>query len=304
MKRLTKTQIIGLFVIAVLACSYVLLRFLKAEDIFGSSKVYYATIDNVQGIAATVPVDIKGLKIGNIEKITYNNKTESFVIKLRVKSGYSIPKDSWFEMYTANILGNKGLRIVIGDEEKFCTEGDTLPCIIVPDMISEVGKKLEPLSQKLNEALSETAKLVANINEVMDQEGKENLKESLAKMNKSLANVEHITSGLKGKTPQIEEMVDNITRFSRTLSNNSERIDTTLANVQEVSRRLSEAEVDKTIAELNSLLAKIQDPNGSIGKLMKTDQLHNSVDSLVNNINDLIAKIKENPRKFIKISVF
>ena len=44
--------------------------------------------------------------------------------------------------------------------------------------------------------------------------------------------------------------------------------------------------------------------DGTLNKLMKNDSVYNSVDSLLNDVNDLVKKIKENPKKYLKISVF
>jgi hypothetical protein len=37
---------------------------------------------------------------------------------------------------------------------------------------------------------------------------------------------------------------------------------------------------------------------------MKNDSVYNSVDSLLIDINSLVNKIQENPKKYLKISVF
>ena len=55
---------------------------------------------------------------------------------------------------------------------------------------------------------------------------------------------------------------------------------------------------------MKNLMEKLQDPNGTIGKLMATDSMHNSLDSLVQSLNSFVEKMTENPKKFIKISVF
>ena len=67
---------------------------------------------------------------------------------------------------------------------------------------------------------------------------------------------------------------------------------------------LSKAELDKTIASLRSLCDKLQDPNGSVGKLLVSDSLHNAVNTLVNDVDKLVKSITEEPRKYIKVSVF
>ena len=64
------------------------------------------------------------------------------------------------------------------------------------------------------------------------------------------------------------------------------------------------AELDKAIVSLKNLSEKLQDPNGSVGKLLSTDSLHNSVNDLVKDIDELVERITENPKKYIRVSVF
>ena len=55
---------------------------------------------------------------------------------------------------------------------------------------------------------------------------------------------------------------------------------------------------------MRNLTESIQNPEGTVGKLLNDGSVYESVDSLVNELNDLIQKIKENPKKYMKISVF
>lgn len=304
MKLLNKTQTIGLFVIIIIIATYALIRFLKAENIFGEKSRYYASIDDVTGIAATVPVDIKGLKVGTIEKIDFNGAGRDFILTLRLKSEYRIPKDSYLEKYTANLLGNMGLRIVLGNSDECLHPSDTLRCITVPDMISEIGGKIGPISQQLQVLLTECSRLVGSLNEIMDDERKEDLRISLDKLRSSMTKLDELSGTLSSKSPQISGLIDNLNNISGTLSNNSQLMDSTLADAHKFVHSLSEANIEQTVEQLRLLAIKLQDPNGSIGKLMTTDELHNSVDSLVNSINGFIKKVEANPKKFIKISVF
>ncbi len=304
MKLLNKTQTIGLFVIIIIIATYALIRFLKAENIFGEKSRYYASIDDVTGIAATVPVDIKGLKVGTIEKIDFNGADRGFILTLRLKSEYRIPKDSYLEKYTANLLGNMGLRIVLGNSDEFLHPSDTLRCITVPDMISEIGGKIGPISQQLQVLLTECSRMVGSLNEIMDDERKEDLRISLDKLRSSMTKLDELSGTLSSKSPQISGLIDNLNNISGTLSNNSQLMDSTLADAHKFVHSLSEANIEQTVEQLRLLAIKLQDPNGSIGKLMTTDELHNSVDSLVNSINGFIKKVEANPKKFIKISVF
>jgi phospholipid/cholesterol/gamma-HCH transport system substrate-binding protein len=52
------------------------------------------------------------------------------------------------------------------------------------------------------------------------------------------------------------------------------------------------------------LLENINDPDGTVGRLLTDDSVYDSVDVLLNDVDLLIRKIQENPKKYIKISVF
>ena len=66
----------------------------------------------------------------------------------------------------------------------------------------------------------------------------------------------------------------------------------------------NEADIKGLVSSVRNLLDSINDPDGTVGKLMSDDSVYNSVDSLLINIDGLVRKIQENPRKYIKISVF
>ena len=53
-----------------------------------------------------------------------------------------------------------------------------------------------------------------------------------------------------------------------------------------------------------NLLDSINDPDGSIGKLLVDGSVYDSVEELLTDIDVLVRKIQENPKKYLKISVF
>ena len=98
--------------------------------------------------------------------------------------------------------------------------------------------------------------------------------------------------------------MDNLSAFSGKLEGLSEKVDTTITGFNGVVDQLNEADIKGLVASFKDLVENINDPDGSINKLMKDDSVYNSVDSLLNDVNILVKKIQENPRKYLKISVF
>ena len=67
--KISNSQKIGLFVIIILVGLFFALNFLKGHDLFKKSNRYYTYLPSVEGMVATSPIYIRGLKVGSIEKI-------------------------------------------------------------------------------------------------------------------------------------------------------------------------------------------------------------------------------------------
>lgn len=48
----------------------------------------------------------------------------------------------------------------------------------------------------------------------------------------------------------------------------------------------------------------MRNPEGTFGRLLSEDEIYESVSSLVEEADSLLKKIQENPKKYIRISVF
>ena len=67
----------------------------------------------------------------------------------------------------------------------------------------------------------------------------------------------------------------------------------------ESGKKLAEA-----IVEVNSLLAKFNSGNGTVGKLVSDEQLYARLADASQNLSALLADLKENPKRYINVTVF
>lgn len=302
--KLTKTQGIGIFVIVTLIGLFVAINFLRGQDIFNRQTKYFAIFDSVEGLESTGPVYIRGLKVGMIQNITYNAAKDHFVVKFAVKSDYAVPANSTAELYSSDLLGGKAIKLNLGTGEIHARENDTLKSCVAPDMLASLTGEIGPLAEKLSLVMENLNATLEGINDILDTTGRQNISEALANLNRTLDNAKGVTGNLNALSPEIKSIVENFNKLSIALEASSGNISSSLENLDKLSGELSQADIKATIESMKALVDKLQDPDGSIGKLLSTDAIHNSVDSLVNNLNTFIEKMTENPKKFIKISVF
>ena len=63
-------------------------------------------------------------------------------------------------------------------------------------------------------------------------------------------------------------------------------------------------EADKTLQELNKLVAQINAGQGTLGKLAKNDSLYNNLNKASDDLDKLMKDLRINPERYIHFSVF
>jgi len=302
--KLSRVQAIGLFVLLTLIATFAVINFLRGEDIFNRSTVYYANFEAVDGLTVTGPVYLKGLKVGMVEAIEYDMQKDNFEVKFKVKSQFNIPDNSVAEIFSADIMGSKAMRISLGDSKEYAQSGAVFASNIVPDMVTSLTSEIMPLKDEAQKLIANLNETLDNVNTMLDSSARANIQGSFANLNKTLANASELSAAINDMSPELAGIVENLQVLSEGLSQSAGDIKGSLENVNTITSQLSQAELDKTITSLRNLLEKLQNPNGSVGKILATDSLHQAVNNLINDVDELVRRITENPKKYIKVSVF
>ncbi len=302
--KISREQKIGFFAIIILTSLFFLINYLKGRDLFGESNIFYAVYENVEGLTTTGPVYIKGLKVGFVEKIKFAQERDRFIVALSVKSGYKIPDNSVAEIFSSDLLGTKSIRIDLGDSKVYLKEKDTLGASVQTSLINMLTQELIPLKDKAETLIESMNKTFVNINGVLDDKTKRDISQSIAKLESTISNIESITKNIDKQGPHIEKIINNVDSISVSLNDDSKNIKRGIKNIAEISDTLKSADIAGTINSLKNVLNKIQDPSGTVGKLLTTDSLHVQINNLLLELDKLVKNINENPKKYIKVSVF
>ncbi|MBP9019111.1 MAG: MCE family protein [Bacteroidales bacterium] len=302
--KLNKEQKIGLFAIIIAVSLYFTINYLKGKDIFGSTNTYYTVFDNVEGLSVTSPIYIKGYKVGTILEIEYLEPQEKFLVTMKVDAKYHIPQNSAAQLYSSSILGGKSIRINIVNGGKIIGERDTLRSEIEPGIIDNIAAQIIPLKDQATELIANLNKTFLSVNEVLNDQAKEQLSASISNLDRTLKSIKAIASNIEDRNPEISSIITNLDTLSFSLNKSAAALDNGLADITEVTASLKKADIEGTITSLKNVLIELNNPNGSVGKLIKTDSLHTSIDSLIRDIDVLVKNIQKDPKKYIKISVF
>lgn len=302
--KLSKQQKTGLFALLTLAALYITVNYLKGKDLFSSRNTYYAIFEDVQGLTPTGPVYMKGLKIGTIESIEYNQQKENFSVQIKISSEYKFPNSSTAEAFSSDIMGTRALRIINSQNNILMENRDTFQTSTALGLPEMLASQFNEIKEQLSSLIISSDTLINNINNTLSPQLRQELTLSIAHLRKTLSNAQTLTASLQKSVPTVERTINNIDSLTYKLNTGADHLNSTLHNTTEITAQLKEADLTATITALKNLLEKIQDPSSTTGKLLTTDSLHNSTDQLIRDLNTLIKNITEEPKRYIKISVF
>lgn len=302
--RFSKELKIGVFVVVVLTASFFLINYLRGEDIMNREIELVSQYDNVEGLVASAPVFIKGYKAGKVSEVIYQPESGNFKVTCSIKKEFAIPEDSRMTIYAVDIMGGKGVRIDLGSSEDMAKDGDMLQPAFEPGLMDGLSAGIGPLLDKVNHTLDSLGVTVSGVNRVLSEKNTASISRTVAHLERTMADVNQIVANVEGKSKELDQFVDALSAFAGKLDGIAAKVDTTMTGVKDFVGTLNESDIDSLVVSFRELLENINDPNGTIGKLLNDGSVYDSVDSLLNDVDTLVRKIQENPKKYIRISVF
>lgn len=301
---MSKELKIGLFTVTIIIVSFFLINYLRGEDIFNREIELSSRYSNIEGLVPSAPVFIKGYKAGKVSEVNYDAQTEDFEVICSIKKEFRIPSDSRMMIYSVDIMGGKGVKIDLGASDVYAEDGDVLISGFEAGLMDGLAAGIGPLMDKVNNTLDSLAVTVSGVNQLLSDKNCAHISNTLAHLERTMASVQQVSSSVEGRSEELASFVENLSSLSAKLNCIAEKADTTITGVNTIVTSISESDLQGVISSMKILLDNMNDPDGTIGKLFVDNSVYDSVDALLNDIDSLIQKIQENPKKYLRISVF
>ncbi|MDQ0592444.1 phospholipid/cholesterol/gamma-HCH transport system substrate-binding protein [Chryseobacterium ginsenosidimutans] len=289
----------------------VLFQFMKGRSLFTTDNIFYAQYENVEGLAQSSPVSINGLKVGQVDKIiprTGKDGKIDFLVKVTVDNNFEFSKNSTLEIFEPGLMSGKEMRINLMYGGQTAKDGDTLKGAFKLGTLGSLSSQVGPVKDQLQTVLHRVDSLMTNANQLVDSQNRQEIKALLSNLNKTVAALQttagSVNSLVGHNDPKLQKVLDDASVTMQTgkvtldkYGNLAESIDTKKLNA-------TIANLDATVGQLNNVVSGIDRGEGSLGKIMKDDQLYNNLNAASTNLNALIEDLKANPKKYVNFSVF
>lgn len=142
MKPYKMETIVGAFVVVGLLCiGYMTIKLGKVSLLGGDSYPLYARFSSVSGLRVGSPVEILGIEVGRIERLTIDQTKQMAVVELKIKKGVKVFDDATASIKTSGLIGDKFIKIDPGGSGDALKPGGTITETAAPlDIEDIIGK--------------------------------------------------------------------------------------------------------------------------------------------------------------------
>ena len=315
--KLSKEFKIGVVVVCAIAAFIWGINFLKGTNIFSHKYYLYALYPKVDNLIPANPLLLNGYKIGQITDISLLRKGDDtkVLVKFLLTEDIQIPKKSIARAISADLLGSKAVEVIFSKEKKYVVSGDTLIAENEQGLKESFSKQFAPIQAKAENLLGSVDSVMTVVNAILNAKMRDNIDKSFESVKKAIISLEQTAYKLDdligSEKVKISSILSSLNQVAANISKNGARIDNIINNVSTMTDSLAKANLkeavssaDKSLKELNVLLARINAGQGTLGKLAKNDSLYTNLNKSAEDLDKLLADLRLNPGRYVHISVF
>ncbi len=293
MTHLQKRAIfIGIIFIVTLTLSIAGYQYLKGNNPLKKDRYFFAIFDDIQGLDKTAPVTVNGLKVGQVTKISFNPENRKIIVRFAIENkNLKIPKGSVAQIYSMDLLGTKGLRILLSDNKTFIQTYDTLQSSLQPQPFDLLLNRLP----EIDSLLTNTSQIIEKINLTLSPQLIQTLTSSIQRLHhtitiidttidknsqlqQSLAKLNYILLQIKNQTADIQKIIQNTKNLTDTL--------------RQLKLQTSIDKLNTSLDNLNQILNSLKSGQGTAGQLLVNDTLYMRIDTFMQNLNYILDKLR------------
>jgi len=310
--KFSKEVKVGFLVTAALVGLIWGMNYLKGLEMFSNDNTYYAVYSQVDGLVPSSDVILNGVKIGQVQKIEFiKDNTGRILVTLVVKKKIFISKGSTARIVSSDLLGGRAMTILLDPNSPAAENEDTLKASVQ----TTLSDQMLPVKDKAEKLIESLDSLAIALKGFLNPDNQNSLNAGFTSLSKTLKNLEEASGSLdnmlSSDNSKLHRMISNIESITTNIKNNNESLAAALKNIALITDSLAKSNLastinnaNSTLKETNEIMAKINKGEGTMGMLINNDSLYIALEKSAVDLDKLLIDIKQNPKRYVHISVF
>ncbi|ACM92905.1 mce related protein [Nautilia profundicola AmH] len=193
---------VGVFIfLGLLSLIFLTLQVNSLQDFNKKGYTIYALIGDASGLAKKAKVKMRGVEIGSVEDLELENSHVK--LKLLIKKGVKIPKNSVVTLAQDNFLGGKYVKIIPSQSYVFYKAGDVITRYVNTTSMDDV-------MANINTAVDDIKVLIKKLNRTLDEKTIANIKETIANIKDSSITLKSVLKTADNKLPVLLDNANDL----------------------------------------------------------------------------------------------
>lgn len=319
---------IGLLALVAVALSIWGYKFIRGKNLLVKSNMYQVIYPTVDGLRVGTSVRINGVSVGSVGSIEImpEDLDKKVLVLLDLDRDIQIPKDTRAVIMATSFMGDKAIDLLY---DRPCSGKDCAPsgAYLKGETRGLLGSMLGKEDARAYMDILKTGiqSIVDSLNaQLLSDSSNSPIAKSLRDLQGTMANLNSASSTvdvlLTKSSGAISGTLSDFNKLSSTLAGKKDQIGSTIDDAASTMKQLSEADIAKTIAELNAaitnlkttiasadkalggvsgLVDNINTGQGTLGKLMKDEELYDNLNELGARADSLFTDIQDRPYRYI-----
>ncbi len=276
-------------------------RFFQNVPLLGDSYILYAEFDDAGGLVSGNPVQMKGVKVGSVDGVRLNPETQQVRVRLKLQSGSVVPEGSRAQISGISAFGGVHVKLIPGPRENpKLSDGATLPPLEEGSALQQLTDQAPALASKADSVLTGAGTTLAGLNRLLRRPDSD-LRQTLASLRNTTGDFEEVSAAQK---ENIQRLIQNLERVSGNLDDltGKDSLGVTVSRLNRSLDRLNRslASFEKTSATLDTLTTKLNEGEGTAGRLINNPGLYRKMDSAATRTNDILRDFRQNPGRYLE----
>ncbi len=291
---------VGVFFVGTLAVLGLLIIRTEKLVLFGKDdrKVYRTEFAQVAGLSKQGKVRIAGVEVGEVTEIRLQGGKA--LVLLSLKEDVSVAKDATASLSSIGILGEKYIELDPGhteagllpqDQPIRSKSGVSLDNLM--ETLASIGQDVKGITGALNKSIGgeegreKLDEIVDNIR-VLTAEFRTMAQENHGAINRTMANAEAISGELRDRLPRLAQQLEDLAKnLNQTVNESRPELKGLMTDVRKLAQNFQ-----GTSENLKAITQKINNGEGTIGKLLTDDATVQKINTAVDNVNAMLGGFK------------
>ena len=293
-RRFNEMQV-GIFTVVALVILIAGMMWFKNMSLTTGQVMYQADFPEVAGLREGDKVQVRGIRMGEVSELAM--LPGAVRVSFLLKDGAPLKDDAVITLGEKGIVGEVVIEIDPGVGADV-PEGHIFQ--------GRTAGTIASMTDAAGDALVEMRELTVKVTELVDevrQQGK--VTETLVQANETLDKVDNM---VEENHQSIRVILQNLRVTSDHLRALAEsgQIEQTLADASSAAASADSMMItmEESGRRLNSILAKIDEGEGTAALLLNDPSLYTTADSTMTSLKRLLDEMRRNPKKYFKVKVF